>query len=143
MQESTLRLRDYRAFLRSNAASIAEFKTRQQAAFEAERERWNESASRAAPAAAEEQSTLETTDGANLPEGCLAVSSPVSGSVWTVGVEPGARVRAGDELMVVEAMKMEIPIAAEETGEIVEVRCMRGKAVSAGETLLVVRPLQT
>ena len=141
MQESTLRLRDYRAFLRRNAASIAEFKTRQQAAFEAERERWNESASRAAPAAAEEQSTLEASDGANLPEGCLAVSSPVAGSVWTVGVEPGARVRAGDELVVVEAMKMEIPIAAEETGEIVEVRCMRGKAVSAGETLLVVRPL--
>ena len=141
MQESTLRLRDYRAYLRSNAVSIAEFKTRQQAAFEAERERWNESASRAAPAAAEEQSTLEVTDGANLPEGCLAVSSPVAGSVWTVGVEPGARVRVGDELVVVEAMKMEIPIAAEETGEIIEVRCMRGKAVSAGETLLVVRPL--
>jgi urea carboxylase len=38
-------------------------------------------------------------------------------------------------------MKMEIPIAADETGEIVEVRCARGKAVSAGETLLVLRPL--
>jgi urea carboxylase len=137
-QESTLRLRDYRAFLRENAASIAEFKTRQQAAFEAERERWNESASRTAPAAPEEQSAA---DAGNLPEGCVAISSPVAGSVWTVGVEPGVRVRVGDELLVVEAMKMEIPIAAEETGEIVEVRATRGKAVSAGETLLVVRPL--
>ena len=69
-----------------------------------------------------------------------AISSPVAGSVWTLGVGPAARVRAGDELVVVEAMKMEIPIAAEESGEIVEVRCARGKAVSAGETLLVVRP---
>ena len=138
MQESTLRLRDYRAFLHQNAASIAKFKTRQQAAFEAERERWNESASRTVPAAVEEQSA---TDTGSLPEGCIAISSPVAGSVWTVGVGPAARVRAGDELVVVEAMKMEIPIAAEESGEIVEVRCARGKAVSAGETLLVLRPM--
>jgi urea carboxylase len=139
MQESTLRLRDYRAFLQQNAAAITEFKARQQAAFEAERERWNESASRTAPPAPDEPSAI---DPGGLPEGCVAISSPVAGSVWTVGVEPGARVRVGDELLVVEAMKMEIPIAAEETGEVVEVRAARGRAVSAGETLLVVRPLQ-
>jgi urea carboxylase len=143
VQETTLRLRDYRAFLRENAVSIGQFKARQQAAFEAERERWNESASRNTPGggAADEQPALDSGDAASLPEGCVAVSSPVAGSVWNVGVEPGARVRAGDELIVVEAMKMEIPIAADETGEIVEVRCARGKAVSAGETLLVLRPL--
>ena len=84
---------------------------------------------------------LDSLDVAGLPEGCVAVSSPVAGSVWNISVEPGARVRAGDELVVVEAMKMEIPISADETGEIVEVRCTRGKAVSAGETLLVLRPL--
>jgi urea carboxylase len=144
VQESTLRLRDYRAFLQENSASIVKFKARQQAAFEAERERWSESASRAAPggdSAVDEPAALENPDAAGLPAGCVAVSSPVAGSVWNVGVEPGTRVRAGDELIVVEAMKMEIPIAADETGEIVEVRCARGKAVSAGETLLVLRPI--
>jgi urea carboxylase len=144
VQESTLRLRDYRAFLVENAPSIARFKARQQAAFEAERERWNESASRTAlggNTSDERPAALENPDAAGLPEGCVAVSSPVAGSVWNIGVEPGARVRAGDELIVVEAMKMEIPIAADETGEIVEIRCARGKAVSAGETLLVLRPL--
>jgi urea carboxylase len=145
VQESTLRLRDYRGFLEANAGSISQFKTRQQAAFESERERWNESASRAAPggdsAVDEQPAALENPDAAGLPAGCVAVSSPVAGSVWNVGVEPGTQVRAGDELIVVEAMKMEIPIAADETGEIVEVRCARGKAVSAGETLLVLRPL--
>jgi urea carboxylase len=142
VQETTLRLRDYRAFLQENAASIGQFKARQQAAFEAERERWSESASRNAPGGgpADEQPALDNPDAAGLPEGCVAVSSPVAGSVWNVGVEPGTRVRAGDELIVVEAMKMEIPIAADESGEIVEVRCARGKAVSAGETLLVLRP---
>jgi len=142
VQDSTLRLRDYRTFLQENAASIAQFKARQQAAFEAERERWNETASRETPGAApDEAPALDGLDAAGLPEGCVAVSSPVAGSVWNMSVEPGARVRAGDELVVVEAMKMEIPICADETGEIVEVRCARGKAVSAGETLLVLRPL--
>ena len=123
VQDSTLRLRDYRAFLRENAVSIAQFKARQQAAFEAERERWNETASREAPGnAPDEAPALDSLDVAGLPEGCVAVSSPVAGSVWNIGVEPGARVRAGDELVVVEAMKMEIPICADETGEIVEVR---------------------
>jgi biotin carboxyl carrier protein len=37
-------------------------------------------------------------------------------------------------------MKMEIPIAADEPGEIVEVRCERGRTILAGETLLVLRP---
>ena len=142
VQDSTLRLRDYRTFLQENTVSIAQFKARQQAAFEAERERWNETASRETPGnAPDEAPALDSLDVAGLPEGCIAVSSPVAGSVWNISIEPGARVRAGDELMVIEAMKMEIPISADETGEIVEVRCARGKAVSAGETLLVLRPL--
>jgi urea carboxylase len=49
-------------------------------------------------------------------------------------------VQAGDELIVVEAMKMEIPISAEVAGEIVAVRCERGRMICAGETLLVLRP---
>ena len=46
----------------------------------------------------------------------------------------------GEELIVVEAMKMEIPILADEPGEVVEVRCERGRMIGAGETLLVLRP---
>jgi urea carboxylase len=145
VQQTTLRLRDYRRFLTDNAASIAQFKARQQAAFEAERERWNDSeaatptgASRKAVTAggtvADEAGALE------IPAGCIAVSSPITGNVWQIAVGAGARVKAGDELIVVEAMKMEIPIAADEPGEIVEVRCERGRTIYAGETLLVLRP---
>ncbi len=38
-------------------------------------------------------------------------------------------------------MKMEVPILAEQSVEVVEVRCARGRTVSAGETVLVLRPL--
>ena len=65
----------------------------------------------------------------------------MTGSVWQVSVAVGARVSAGDILVVVEAMKMEVPIAAEHAAEVVEVRIARGRTVSAGETVMVLRPL--
>jgi urea carboxylase len=156
VENATLRLRDYRRFLTDNAESITRFKARQQAAFEAEREHWTDLDSSSGDRAAGEASgagldaanELAAPDGAglvgsagagDLPEGCIAVSSPVAGSVWQVGVSPGKRVNPGDELVVVEAMKMEIPITAEEPGHVVEVRCIRGRTVSAGETLIVLR----
>ena len=145
VQQTTLRLRDYRQFLADNAASITQFKARQQAAFEAERTRWNDS-SQAAPPAGASRKTLRSggavgeADVLDIPVGCIAVSSPITGNVWQIAVDMGARVKAGDELIVVEAMKMEIPIAADEPGEIVEVRCERGRTIQAGETLLVLRP---
>jgi len=145
VQQTTLRLRDYRQFLADNAASITQFKVRQQAAFEAERERWNNS-SEAAKSAGESPKTnaaggaASDADMLEVPVGCIAVSSPITGNVWQVAVGAGARVKAGDELIVVEAMKMEIPIAADGPGEIVEVRCERGRTIYAGETLLVLRP---
>jgi len=145
VQQTTLRLRDYRKFLADNADSIAQFKARQQAAFEAERERWNDS-SQAVTSAGVSRKTLPAggvvseADVLEIPVGCIAVSSPITGNVWQIAVDAGARVKAGDELIVVEAMKMEIPIAADEPGEIVEVRCERGRTIYAGETLLVLRP---
>jgi urea carboxylase len=147
VQETTLKLREYRAFLQENATSIAQFKARQQAAFDAERERWSKSAAGGAAARDLDLARPDSAEGssggdsADIPAGCIAVSSPVAGGVWNLSVAPGARVRAGEDLLVIEAMKMEIPIAAEESGEVVEIRCARGKAVSAGETLLVLRPL--
>jgi len=141
IEPSRLRLRDYRRFLADNAASIAAFKQRQQAAFEAERERWR------MQGAAEPQDT-ETTGPAPgapnaltaVPEGCIAISSPVTGSVWQLKTAVGARVPAGDALLLIEAMKMEIAVHAEQAGTIVEMRCQRGQPVAAGDTLIVLRP---
>ncbi len=140
VEPATLRLRDYRAFLETNASGIQAFKSRQQAAFEAERERWNLDGIK------EEQNQLdngstESKKSYDVPAGCVGVTSPVSGSVWQLGVTQGQRFKADDELLVVEAMKMEIPILADEAGEVVEVRCAKGGSVTAGETLLVVKAI--
>jgi urea carboxylase len=135
-EPATLSLRAYRQFLDSNAASIASFRERQRNAFDEERERWRiagqnmVTATEVAPPAAIGE----------VPADCIGVSSPVAGSVWQLRVEVGRYVKRGDELLVLEAMKMEIAVAAEESGTIVELRCAAGRAVTAGDTLVVIRP---
>jgi urea carboxylase len=134
VEHTTLRLRDYRRFLLENRASIDAFKANQQAAFEAERERWRSTG----------QLTFDSDASADEPRGDSAVAdhlaaviSPVTGSVWQLSVTIGQHVKQGDELLVVEAMKMEIPIFADADGEVVEIRIAQGKAVSAGDVVVV------
>jgi urea carboxylase len=135
VQDTTLRLREYREFLDNNRSSIDAFKSRQQHAFEAERERWRASGQ----LTFDSETPAEREVQAVVPEGATAVTSPVTGNVWQVSVKAGQRVEEGDELLVVEAMKMEVPIVAEAAGVIAELRCEKGKAVSAGDVVVVVR----
>jgi urea carboxylase len=136
VEESVLRLRDYNQFLRDNAAGISAFKQRQQAAFEAERARW-ESAGQA-DFDARLPDDVSTSDAPfDVPPGCIAVASPVTGSVWEIPVKPGASVSAGDPLVVVEAMKMEIGIESDESGVVKDILCAQGTPVKAGQALVI------
>jgi urea carboxylase len=133
--EETFKLRDYTAFLAQNADSIAAFKGRQQGAFEAERQRWVESGQlnfSSEDAARAEESELE------LPPGSSRVESQVPGSVWKVNVQPGTRVEAGQTLVILESMKMEISVEAPVSGRVSKVLCAEGRPVSAGDPLLVI-----
>jgi urea carboxylase len=139
VERSELRLADYRRFLADNDASITSFKHRQQAAFEAERERWEQSGQ--AHYDSDPAGDAAASDAAlDIPPGCIAVASPVTGSVWHIPIKAGDRVALDQELVVVEAMKMEIPINADEAGEVIEVLCAQGSPVSAGQALIIVRP---
>ncbi|HXN09858.1 MAG TPA: 5-oxoprolinase/urea amidolyase family protein, partial [Steroidobacteraceae bacterium] len=152
IEPTVLRLRDYRRFLAQHAPSIQAFKARQQSAFEAERERWRLAGSADTAPPGDEGVTAGINGGARgamrgaalperaVPPDCIAVSSPVTGSVWQLKTRAGAQAAAGDALLVLEAMKMEILVLAEQAGTIVELRCERGQAVAAGETLVVLRP---
>ncbi|MBB6091393.1 urea carboxylase [Povalibacter uvarum] len=137
VEPATLRLSEYRDFLAANRDSIAAFKSRQQAAFDAERERWR--ANGQLTFHSEAQAVSEREEVQALPEGSVAASSPVTGSVWKVAVKPGQAVEEGEELLIVEAMKMEIPIVAESAGIVAELRCEAGKAVNAGDVLVVMK----
>ena len=75
-----------------------------------------------------------------LPEDCVAVTSPVSGSVWQMRVAAGQRVEKGDALVIMEAMKMEIAVVAETSGTVVAIHGTAGSGARAGDLLLALRP---
>lgn len=138
IEESEFRLREYHAFLKSIQADAAGFKARQQQAFDAERERWGAVGQ---PDFAEPPEALSASrNELGTPKGCKPVRSPIGASVWTIGVEMGQRVEAGQKLLVLEAMKTEIAVVAPSAGTVERLHCAPGTLVSSGQILLVLRP---
>jgi urea carboxylase len=134
IEETTFKLRDYQRFLAENSESITAFKTHQQSAFEAERQRWIDSGQINFSASDESASAL---DESAIPEGCVALPAHIPGNVWKILVEPGAAVTEGQPLVILESMKMEVTVSATRAGTIREIRCAEGRPVNAGETLIV------
>jgi urea carboxylase len=134
IEETTFRLDDYQRFLAANAGTIAEFKARQQAAFEAERKRWEDGGQLNVSA---EPAPAATVDDQAVPAGCVAVLAHIPGNIWKISVSPGTVVKDGDPLVILESMKMEVSVVANRPGRVREVRCVEGRPVSAGETLIV------
>jgi urea carboxylase len=132
IEQQDFRMRDYHSFLGSIREEAAEWKERQQAAFLEERARWG------AEKFVEAADVAPPVDEA-VPEGCRGVSSPVTASVWSIAVEKGQRVEAGQRLIVLEAMKMEIAVTAPVAGVVERVGCTTGALVSAGQVLVVIR----
>jgi urea carboxylase len=135
VSDETFRLKDYRRFLEQNSTDIAAHKSRQQAAFEAERRRWE--ASGQIGYAAEVPAPHVETKAEELQPDHVAVASPVSGSVWKIAAVLGQAVKAGDTLVTVESMKMELPVTAPMDGVVRQVRCAEGRAVTVAQTLVV------
>ncbi|MGE3711443.1 MAG: acetyl-CoA carboxylase biotin carboxyl carrier protein subunit [Hyphomicrobiaceae bacterium] len=66
-----------------------------------------------------------------------AISSDVTGTVFKIETAVGAAVSSGDTLIVLESMKMEIPVEAPASGMVVEILVAEGDAVSEGQALAV------
>ena len=67
----------------------------------------------------------------------LEVASEVTGNVWKVEVSPGAQVAAGDVLLILESMKMEIPVEAPAAGTVREVRVATKDPVAEDQVVVV------
>lgn len=65
------------------------------------------------------------------------VEAHITGTVWKIEVEVGDNVQEGDALVILESMKMEMPVEAEDPGVVKEIRCSEGQSVSEGDTLVV------
>ncbi|HEY1355067.1 MAG TPA: acetyl-CoA carboxylase biotin carboxyl carrier protein subunit [Solirubrobacterales bacterium] len=65
------------------------------------------------------------------------IEAHITGNVWKIEVAVGDRVEEGDTVVILESMKMEIPVEAEDEGTVKEILCEEGKSVSEGDVLVV------
>jgi len=137
VEEADFNLVRYQGFLDSIGPETAAFKARQSQAFQEERERWriNGQLEVAGLPDMPDQDQMEL----DVPEGCLAVSAPMTASVFKIAVEPGQRVDAGQKVIVLDAMKIEMAIDSPVAGVIEKIYCKSGQMVNAGQQLAIIR----
>ena len=137
IEESSFSLSDYQQFIEDNATDIEQFRAKRHAAFLEELAQWH--ATGQFNFEAEEQQQQE--DEVSWPEDSTVVDSPVSGSVWQTEVAVGDHVRAGQALVILESMKMEIPIQAPRDGVVSHLLLSAGQRVRPGQALVVLEEM--
>lgn len=135
IEETTFRWADHKQAFAREAADIARFKTTQQEAFEAERQRWKE---QGLDSFTPDHGVADVGDDADIPAGCTGVESPVPGSLWQIVVSCGDFVETGQTIAIVESMKMEMAVEAPVSGRISEIRAAHGQALQLGQVVAVI-----
>ncbi|MBC3944542.1 urea carboxylase [Erwinia persicina] len=130
IEQSVFDFAEHTRFLTDHADAISAFRQKQARAFETEVALW----------AQEEDGAPLTSDETLLPpeedEGAFQVSADLNGNIWKVLVQPGDEVAAGQPLIIVEAMKMELAVNAPRAGRVKRIGCQPGRPVSPGDALL-------
>lgn len=67
----------------------------------------------------------------------IAVESEVTGNVWKIEKQAGDRIEVGDVLLILESMKMEIPVEAPRAGTLLEICVEKDAAVQEGQVVAV------
>ena len=65
------------------------------------------------------------------------VEAHITGTVWKIECQLGQEVEEGDTVVILESMKMEMPVEAEDDGKVAEIKCSEGQSVSEGDILVV------
>ncbi|NJR52417.1 MAG: urea carboxylase [Leptolyngbyaceae cyanobacterium CSU_1_3] len=135
IEETIFKFHDYQQFLQDISKSAAIFKTRQQEAFQAERDRWRTTQPTSLPIEPDAPPAPEII----VPDHCYVLSAPTTANVWQVLVSEGDRITEDTRILVLEAMKQEIAILPDEPGTVVEVLCQPGQLVTAGQVLAIIQ----
>jgi urea carboxylase len=133
IQDDVFSFAHYRRFLREHETEIAAFRKKQQTAFAEERERW--AADGSADITTSEPAAAAAPDEIVPPLNGQLVASPITGNVWAVLAKEGDRVAAGQKVVVVEAMKMEVGVESPIAGVVRKIAVTPGKMVTAGQAL--------
>jgi len=134
IEEETFRLRDYHAFLKRIVPEATAFKADQQAAFEAERQRW--ASTEFVPA--DDTSSMALQEEVQLPEGGSFIDAPVAGNLWKLVTKPGDQVQPDQPVAIIESMKMEMQVCATSLGTVHSVLVKEFSPVSQGQHLFII-----
>ena len=137
IEETQFSLADYQALLDKNTVDDTVFTKKREQAFAAELQHWKDTGQLTFEPM---ESTADAKTEREMPENCIGISSPVSGSVWQLSANIGEQVTKGQVLMVLESMKMEIEVHAPEDGVLIERPLQAGQAVHAGQSLAWLEP---
>ncbi len=142
IEEGEFRLSQYRAFRRDHAPAIAAFEQTRQAAFDAERARWERDGEFDRVAALVEAGGGTGDDGTaiEVPPGSELVEAPFGGSVWKLLACEGRAVALGEPIAVIEAMKMECPVPSPASGVVRRIYVSEGQVVQPGAAMLAIEP---
>jgi acetyl-CoA carboxylase biotin carboxyl carrier protein len=66
------------------------------------------------------------------------IKAHITGTVWKIEKQVGQAIGSGDTVVILESMKMEMPVESPVSGKIAEIRCSEGQAVEEGAVLVVV-----
>jgi acetyl-CoA carboxylase biotin carboxyl carrier protein len=69
----------------------------------------------------------------------MDIPAHITGTVWRIEVAVGDEVDEGDTVVILESMKMEMPVEAEDPGTVKEIRCQEGQSVQEGDVLVVLQ----
>ena len=68
----------------------------------------------------------------------MDIKAHITGTIWKIKVAAGDKVDEGDVLVIIESMKMEMPIEAEDPGTVREVKAKEGQPVNEGDVLMII-----
>ena len=68
----------------------------------------------------------------------MRIKAELAGNLWKIVVREGQEVRADETLMILESMKMEIPVNAPTAGRVTKIHAKEGQAVQEGQLLIEV-----
>lgn len=126
-------LADYREYLAQHSTDIQAFNKQRDAAFNQELENWHATNQ----FNYELEESVAAPEQEQWPEDSTVISSPLAGSIWKTHISIGQTVKAGDTLITLASMKMEVPVTTLSDGVVTHIVLAEGKQVNAGQALVI------
>ena len=135
IEKTRFSLKQYNQYLHDHQQDIDSFTQKRQQAFDDELQRWIASGQ----INFESESALSADIAMEeiLEDNQVAIESHIAGNIWKILVKEGDSVKAGEPVVILESMKMEIEVIAPEAGTVTRIQTPEASQVHAGQRLII------